>query len=74
MFCAAASVSRIVPNCPELSRIVPPPKNQIRSAQMQLVKKTKKLRNGPISLQKNFEPNPCMHARATAVFVRARPF
>ena len=41
---------------------------------MQLVKKTKKLRNGPISLQKNFEPNPCMHARATAVFVRARPF
>ena len=38
---------------------------------MQLVKKTKKLRNGPISLQKIFEPNPCMHARATAVCVHA---
>ena len=35
---------------------------------MQLVKKTKKLRNGPNSLQKNFEPNPCMHACAKAVF------
>ena len=36
---------------------------------MQLVKKTKKLRNGPINLQTKFEPNLCKHARATAVFV-----
>ena len=32
--------------------------NQIRSAQMQLTKKTKKLRNGPISLH----TNPCVCA------------
>merc|ERR1712055_204885 len=56
------------------SRIIPPPKNQIRSARIQLAKKTKKLRLGPISLHTKFEPNPCTHTRAAAVFVRVRPF
>ena len=36
---------------------------------MQLFKKTKKLRNGPISLHTKFEPNPCMHMHATVIFV-----
>ena len=29
---------------------------------------------GPISLHTKFEPNLCMHTRAMAVFVCARPF
>merc|ERR1712090_111299 len=52
----------------------PPPKNQIRSARIQLVKKTKKLWLGPIILHTKFEPNPCTRVCATAIFVRARPF
>merc|ERR1712030_262559 len=56
------------------SQIIPPSQNQMGSARNQLVKKTKKLRLGPISLHTKFEPNLCTHARAMAVFVRTRPF
>ena len=59
---------------PSGDNIVNSHQNQIRSAQMQLSKKTKKLWMGPISLQTNFEPNLCMHTRAMAVFVHAWPF
>ena len=31
-------------------------------------------RMDPISLHTKFEPNPCMHAHITAVFVHTQPF
>ena len=48
-----------------------PSQNQIRIAQIQLVKKIKSLWMGPIILHTKFEPNLCLHAGTTAVFVCA---